>query len=281
MNLVDLVFPYAEPLSRDEKKVQEKSLADDIAAIKAAKFDHQPDRALAEAQRVADAETARVRTAETKATTYLAVLAALVPLIVAFQAATWENKAGPAPTAVKLIVLAVATVYLAAAGYHAFRTLQVSGFQRVVEGEIAAAWRTSRPLERLTRTTLLASRRSRDTVNRKVTSIKVTHEHLIRAFAAFVLLLALDPIFHAVEWMRMDAEVSGAKNPARTVPTPVTLPAATATDQRVSESDVTRPVEQSPTGTGVGVTQATHPPGTSEAQPSEVGAGRSTKLPQD
>jgi hypothetical protein len=252
MNLVDFVFPYIEPLNMDEKKAQEKSLAADIAAINAAKFSDQPDRALAEAQRVADAETARVRTAETKATTYLAVLAALVPLIVAFQAATWENKAGPAPTAVKLTVLAAATVYLAAAGYHAFRTLQVSGFQRVVEGEIAAAWRTSRPLERLTRATLLASRRSRDTVNRKVTSIKVTHEHLIRAFAAFVLLLALDPIFYAVNWTRTEAKMSTTVNPVKTVPTAALTPAATATDRHTSQSGVTKSVEQSSTEVGKG-----------------------------
>lgn len=241
MNVLDFVFPYAEPLSKDEKEAQEKSLADDIDAIEAVDFDDQAERALAEAQRVADAETARVRTAETKATTYLAVLAALVPLIIAFQSATWENRAGPAPTGLKLFVLATATVYLAAAGYHAFRTLQVAGFQRVVEGEIAAAWRTARPIQRLARTTLLASRRSRDVVNRKVTSIKVTHEHLIRAFAAFVLLLALDPIFHAVEWMRTDVEVSKAENPMETGPPPVTTPTPKTTDECGSGSGRTVP----------------------------------------
>ena len=281
MNVFDLVFPYAESLSKDEKEAQEKSLADDITAIEAVEFDDQPERALAEAQRVADAETARVRTAETKATTYLAVLAALVPLIIAFQAATWENRDGPAPTWLKLFVLTVATVYLAAAGYHAFRTLQVSGFQRVVEGEIAAAWRTSRPLQRLTRTTLLASRRSRDAVNRKVTSIKVTHEHLIRAFTAFVLLLALDPIFHAVDWMRMGAEVPRAENPVETVPTTVTKPAATAADQRVSENGLPRPAKHPPTEVGVGTTQRTDPTGAPEAQPSAIGTEPSTDLPPD
>lgn len=253
MNLLDLLFPYVEPLSGAESKAQKEGLANDIAAIESAKFNNDPARALAEAQRVADAETARVRTAETKATTYLAVLAALVPLIIAFQAATWEERAGPAPTWLKLLILSVATIYLAAAGYHAFRTLQVSGFERVVEGEIAAAWSARQPLRRLTRSTLLASRRSRDAVNRKVTCIKVTHEHLIRAFAAFVLLLALDPIFYAVDWTIGDADGSNKDTPTAEATSAVEETGKVSDESRQTLPEEDRPVvgpsDTSPIGT--------------------------------
>lgn len=119
-------------------------------------------------------------------------------MIITLQAANWEKKAGPAPDAARLLVLAVATIYVAAAGYHAFKTLQVAGFQRVGEAEIAAAWRTQKPLRKLTRGTLLATRRSRNAVNAKITRIRVTHEHLMRAFGAFILLLLLDPLFYAM-----------------------------------------------------------------------------------
>lgn len=190
---VDHVFPYIESPTPEQVKARDDSLKADIEAIEAAAFVKSDERALDEAQRIAAAEVERVKSAETKATTYLAVLAALVPLVITLQAATWENKSGPAPIALKLGVLIMATIYVAAAGYHAFKTLKVAGFQRVAEGEIARAWQAPRPLRRLTISTLLASRRSRDTVNAKVTFIKVTHEHLIRAFGAFVLLLLLDP----------------------------------------------------------------------------------------
>jgi hypothetical protein len=123
------------------------------------------------------------------------LLAALVPVIITLQAAKWEKKAGPAPDTARLLVLAVAIVYVAAAGFHAFATLQVQGFQRVGEAEIAAAWQTPSPLYKLTRGTLLATRRSRDAVNAKITRIRVTLEHLLRAFGTFVLLLLLDPLF--------------------------------------------------------------------------------------
>jgi hypothetical protein len=195
---LDLIFPYIEKLTPAEQAVEDQRLERDIAAIEAADYTLNDERALDEAQKVSATEIERVRTAEGKATTYLAVLAALVPVIITLQAANWEKKAGPAPDAARLFVLAVATIYIAAAGYHAFKTLQVAGFQRVGEAEIAAAWRTLWPLRKLTRGTLLATRRSRDAVNAKITRIRVTHEHLLRAFGTFVLLLLLDPLFYAM-----------------------------------------------------------------------------------
>lgn len=195
---IDLVFPYIEKLTPTEQAAEDDRLHRNIAAIEAADFTSNDERALDEAQKVSATESERVRTAEGKATTYLAVLAALVPVIITLQAANWEKKAGPAPDAARLLVLGVATIYVAAAGYHAFKTLQVAGFLRVGEAEIAAAWQTQKPLRKLTRGTLLATRRSRDAVNAKITRIRVTHEHLLRAFGTFVLLLLLDPLFYAM-----------------------------------------------------------------------------------
>lgn len=209
--ILDLVFPYIEKLTPAEQAVEDQRLQRDIAAIEAADWTRNDERALDEAQKVSATEIERVRTAEGKATTYLAVLAALVPVIITLQAANWEKKAGPAPDAARLFVLAVATVYVAAAGYHAFKTLQVSGFQRVGEAEIAAAWKTQKPLRRLTRGTLLATRQSRDAVNAKITRIRVTHEHLLRAFGTFVLLLLLDPLFYAMGFRNATQEPSATK----------------------------------------------------------------------
>ena len=194
--VLDPVFPHIEPLSAADQAAEDQRLIDDEAAIAASTWTPGEERALDEAQRVADADMERVRTAEGKATTYLAVLAALVPIIITLQAANWEKKAGPAPDSARLFVLAVATIYIAAAGYHAFKTLQVTGFQRVGEAELVSAWSGPDHLQKVIRGTLLASRRSRNAVNAKVTRIRVTHEHLLRAFGTFILLLLLDPLFH-------------------------------------------------------------------------------------
>lgn len=205
------VFPYIEPLTATQKTAQAWRLQQDRVAIQAANWARNEERALDEVQKVAAAEMERVRTAEGKATTYLAVLAALVPVIITLQAANWEKKAGPAPDAARLFVLTLATVYVAAAGYHAFMTLQVRGFQKVGESEIVAAWRTPNPLSKLIRGTLLATRNSRDVVNEKVTRILVTHEHLLRAFGLFILLLLLDPLFYAMGFRNAAQAPSAAK----------------------------------------------------------------------
>ena len=113
--VLDAVFPHIEPLSLTDQAADDQRLIDDEAAIAASTWRPGEKPALDEAQRVTDADMERVRTAEGKATTYLAVLAALVPIIITLQA-----------------------------------------------------------------------------VNR----IRVTHEHLLRAFGTFLLLLLLDPLFH-------------------------------------------------------------------------------------
>lgn len=217
------VFPYIEPLTPAQKTAEEQRLLQDQASIRAVVLNSNEERALDEAQKVAATEKERVRTAEGKATTYLAVLAALVPVIITLQAANWEKKAGPAPEAARLFVLALATIYVAGAGFNAFKTLQVRGFQKVGESEIVAAWRRSKPLRRMTRSTLLATRNSRDVVNEKVTRILVTHEHLLRAFGIFILLLLLDPLFYAMGFRSVAQEPPATKvivvqNPAAGVP---------------------------------------------------------------
>lgn len=224
--VLDAVFPHIEPLSAADQAAEDQRLIDDEAAIAASTWTPGEERALDEAQRVADADMERVRTAEGKATTYLAVLAALVPIIITLQAANWEKKAGPAPNSARLFVLAVATIYIAAAGYHAFKTLQVTGFQRVGEAELVRAWSGPDHLQKVIRGTLLASRRSRNAVNAKVTRIRVTHEHLLRAFGTFILLLLLDPLFHLAGFRNAAQEPAPTRVIVERPPKAVQPPAA-------------------------------------------------------
>lgn len=257
--LADAVFPHIEPLTPVQEADQAKRLKEDLAAIHAAGWSPSEERALDEAQRVSAAEMDRVRSAETKATTYLAVLAALVPVIITLQAANWEKKAGPAPDAARLAVLAIATIYVAAAGFHAFKTLQVSGFQRIGEAEVADAWRTPNPLRKLTRGTLLASRNSRDVVNAKITRIRVTHEHLLRAFSAFILLLLLDPLFYAIGYRNSPAQHSstGAYTTDRTAPGACPARSALTGEPRLQREPDGSPTVAVPDASGTGFTGKT------------------------
>lgn len=146
-----------------------------------------------------DGELERRKSAEAKATTYLAVLAALVPVTLSIEAAEWEKKVGPAPEWLRLLILTIAVVYTAAAGWHAFRTLQVSGVHVVGVHDLALAWQTDNGPRRLALSTAKHITASQDAINSKVTSIKVTHEHLLRAFTFFILLLLLDPLAYQAQ----------------------------------------------------------------------------------
>lgn len=274
--LADAVFPHIEPLTPAQEADQTKRLQEDLAAIRAAGWSPNEERALDEAQRICAAEMDRVRTAETKATTYLAVLAALVPVIITLQAANWEKKAGPAPDAARLTVLAIATVYVAAAGYHAFKTLQVSGFQRIGEAEVADVWRTPNPLRKLTRGTLLASRNSRDAVNAKITRIRVTHEHLLRAFGAFILLLLLDPLFYAMGYRNAPGQQSatGASTTDRTAPGVCLARSAGTGEPRMQRELDRSPTAAIPDASGTG--GARDPDGSRPAWSSSTFTGKTT-----
>ncbi|HLL31554.1 MAG TPA: hypothetical protein VK403_11205 [Allosphingosinicella sp.] len=196
-NAADFVFPTISPFSPSEIASQQATLARHEAAIDAGFWSIETERALEQAQRIADGEAERRRVAESKASTYLAVLAALVPVILSIEASGWEKKTGPAPDWLRLTVLVLAIIYTAAAGRYAVSTLRVTGFHTVGVSDLSQAWRNRYPLQHLIRFTLHRTRRSQDAVNAKVTLVKLTHMHLIRAFACFIVLLLLDPIVYA------------------------------------------------------------------------------------
>jgi hypothetical protein len=161
----------------------------DGQSIKGAQWKQHPEIALDEARRLADAEDERRRGADQNASTYLAVVAALVPLILAVATAIWDGKAGTAPTSVNMLFLALAVIYVAAAGFWAFRVLEVSVANRVGASDLVTAWRRPRPLAALIRDILWAARLNQGKVNQKVSGIKMAHAFLLRAFLTFSALL--------------------------------------------------------------------------------------------
>ena len=79
-------------------QAEKARLTRDKASITKLDLTKASSTALDEARRFADAEEDRRRVADQKATTYLAVVAALVPLVVTLATAVWDKKAGSAPS---------------------------------------------------------------------------------------------------------------------------------------------------------------------------------------
>lgn len=185
----EFFWPILEPKSEAFKASEKQRLTNDKAAITKLALSKSVSVALEEARRFADAEEDRRRVADQKATTYLAVVAALVPLVVTLATAVWDKKAGGAPTWVNMLMLGMAVAYASKAGLHAFRVLEVSASHRIGIADFTKAWKEPKPERELARDILRCGRMNQAGVNDKVTGIKMAHAFLLRAFLTFAGLL--------------------------------------------------------------------------------------------
>ena len=151
---------------------------------------------LEEIRRLAAREDERRKTAETKATIYLAVLAAIVPLSAAFvkDLAAYLEPLYDWQAIVLLTALLLAIAYLLAAGIWTFKTIGVSGYTRVeVERLLRLSGKQDIELA-LCRDILRSVMKNRAVVNDKVSNLLMAHEFLIRMFITFVFLVVFSAI---------------------------------------------------------------------------------------
>lgn len=192
---LDWVFPMRERRTPAKREALEKACDDDRMRIAAISFEPDTDVALDEARRIYDFEAERRKSADQKATTYLTLVSALVPLILTIAMAVWDKKAGPAPTAVNMAILAGAVVYVTMAGWWSFRVLKVAASSRIGISDAEAAWKKPKPAIHVAQSILACARLNQDGVNDKVTGIKMAHAFLIHAFFTFATLLLLNIIW--------------------------------------------------------------------------------------
>lgn len=188
----ELAYPRLDTLTPEQTKQANDRRENDRKLISTLKPAKQADIALEEARRIADFETDRRKNADQKATTYLAVVAALIPLILTILATIWTDKPNGAPTWLSVLLLAIAIVYVARAGVWAFRVLEVSASHLPGVSDIDKAWRDQDPQTYLTRQILTCARLNQDGVNDKVSRIKMAHAFLLRGFLAFTFLLLIN-----------------------------------------------------------------------------------------
>ena len=185
----EFFWPILEPKSGAFDAKEKQRLTNDKTSITKLNLGTATSAALDEARRFSDAEEDRRRVADQKATTYLAVVAALVPLVVTLATAVWDKKAGSAPTWCNMLALGIAIAYASKAGLWAFRVLEVTASHRIGISDFAKAWKETKPEHELARDILRCGRMNQAGVNDKVTGIKMAHAFLLRAFLTFAGLL--------------------------------------------------------------------------------------------
>lgn len=148
------------------------------------------------ARRITDDEDKRKTGAETRATTFIAAVAALIPLM------TWAiGNTAPSVTCSSgwacyawTGVFALAVLYFITAAYWALKTLAVANYHVIGVEDIVQFKEKRLNLQKiLIQQTLLQGRRNRNTINTKLTFIKVAQRRFFNGLAVLGFLLMLDP----------------------------------------------------------------------------------------
>jgi hypothetical protein len=215
----EFFWPSLEPLTPTQETAKisrDQQIDGNIQSFKPKK---QAAVALDEARRLNDVENERRKSADQKATTYLAFVAAILPLILTVTTAFWDKKAGNVPLWLNIGLLIIAIIYTIRAGKWAFEVLKVAPSHRLGASDFDKAWKQTDPTLHLTQSILQTIRLNEDGTNQKISSIKMTHEFLFRAFIAFFLLLAVNILWPVVELIgpRQDPWLASSQTTLRAV----------------------------------------------------------------
>ncbi|KSV80390.1 hypothetical protein N183_17515 [Sinorhizobium sp. Sb3] len=208
--LVDVVWPTiagqtpAEVLARDAKD------AADVVTIRAANWDNDNELALTQAKSLWDVEKERRTSAETKASMYLAAIAAVVPIALPLCTSFYAEKFVKLTASLQVVTFALfvaSTAYLVGAAWWAFRTFRVMAHHRVDAIDYANIWGKPDRKSQLVAELLVATRLNRHMVNWKTTCVRQSHEFILRALVTFislvVIIVAWEPVRSLCNWITL------------------------------------------------------------------------------
>lgn len=186
MDMLEIVWPRLKPADDVQAATDAAQKNLDLDRIAAARPTKDIDVLIEEARRLGDAETERGKSAETKATTYLAVVGVLAPLLATLAPTALSAVVGPMRAGVTLVLFVLAGAYLLGCAHWAFKTMRVSVSARLDAVNLLDVWAEASPKPALARGLLKCVRLNRDMTNEKVSCIKMAHAFGLRAFVVFV-----------------------------------------------------------------------------------------------
>jgi len=200
---MDFFWPsLTPPSSTEQDEIKQEELAAQ-EAIKKVDWTSELSLAMQEAHRIASEEEGRLKSVESKATNLLLFIGALIPLLTYLETATLDAKIITIPIWPSLALLAIAVVYFVKASLWAFRTINVGNYHRVYSADLVEGWSSKEDVRNdLVVRTLTATRLNQETINSKVSSLKMTHAFLLRAIIVLSALLLLQVLFKAWGMMK-------------------------------------------------------------------------------
>lgn len=202
----DFFWPCLDPVDRLAANRAMEDRDGELAAIRSVTW--KLPETMEHARELTAAENERKRGAETKASLYLAVIAAILPILGSLVTDFFQQVLHPPGDVFAMVTLSIFVLgmaYLLACGVWSFRTLKISIYSRADITELLQAAKTPDPEQHLVKEVLCAVRTNRDGVNAKITCIRMAHLFLIRTLLTFSLLLMV-----IVLWKPVTAGLEGA-----------------------------------------------------------------------
>lgn len=200
--LIDFFWPVLERESDERKRELKERYEEDINQIEQAHWDP-IDPVMEQARILALDEEDRRKTAETKASIYLAVLAAIVPLSATIITGLSDLFSGWILVVLTVIFL-FSIAYLVRAIFWIFGALQLAKTYRVDVNHLTKLKNDECIKVELCKEILKSVRNNWEVVNDKLTNVKMAHMFIKRMLISFVLLLILAglltiyPTFHEI-----------------------------------------------------------------------------------
>ncbi len=196
--LTNILWPRPQELSAIElEKFRQMDLELDAQIKGLPDVDEKQLAAYLEAvRRIADEEGKRKAGAETRGTTFIAAVATLIPLMTwalgntdrsicsgGWGCFTWTG------------VFTLAVIYFITAAYWSLNSLAVANIHVIGVEDIVLICEKKKDIVReLIQQTLLQARKNRDTINEKLTFIKIAQRRFFNGLAVLGLLLMFDPL---------------------------------------------------------------------------------------
>lgn len=188
--IAEFIWPCLEPESEQEKQKDNEKLQSSIEEIESANW-NDASPMLDEARILFDREYQRSKSAETKATVYLGVLAAVIPLAATIlgQLTEFVDKSPTCISILLYILIILGTLYLISTGFWAFKVIKVQGYYRVDVPDFIKLQSLDDIQSALCKEILVGVRRNWKRTNDKTTYLKMAHEFILRAFIVFSLVI--------------------------------------------------------------------------------------------